>query len=162
MNISAISFGSIQQNKGNQRPVVNGHYNNPSREKEYDLFSYSLEPKPKKKHPILKKTAIAFLAGMATLSGVQSCNAQINKPKSMAVVPYNQDISIEELTKIKGIGKIKAIQLKAVCEFARRISTPFNYTNVTLRVPKDVANLLTDELKYEKREILKVILLNSK
>jgi len=75
---------------------------------------------------------------------------------------FLQDISIEELMKIKGIGEVKAIELKAVCEFAKRMSTPFNFANVTIIKPKDVLNLLKDELKYEKREILKVILLNTK
>lgn len=75
---------------------------------------------------------------------------------------FLHDISIEELMKIKGIGRIKAIQLKAVCEFARRMSTPFNFAKTKIIRPKDVYQLFKDELKYEKREILKVILLNSK
>ena len=33
---------------------------------------------------------------------------------------------------------------------------------VTIKSPKDVANLLMDELRYEKREIVKVIILNTK
>ena len=35
-------------------------------------------------------------------------------------------IGIETLEKIKGIGKVKAIQLKAICEWAIRMSTPIN------------------------------------
>ena len=35
---------------------------------------------------------------------------------------FIQDMSIQEFMKIKGIGKVKAIQLKAVCEIAKRIS----------------------------------------
>lgn len=75
---------------------------------------------------------------------------------------FLQNISIEELMKIKGIGKVKAIQLKAVCEFARRMSRPFNFSSITIRNTNDVAKILVDELKDEKREIVKVILLNSK
>ena len=37
-----------------------------------------------------------------------------------------QEISLEEFQKIKGIGKVKAIQLKAVCELARRMVQPIN------------------------------------
>ena len=32
-----------------------------------------------------------------------------------------QELSLEDLTKLRGIGKIKAIQIKAVCELAKRI-----------------------------------------
>lgn len=72
-----------------------------------------------------------------------------------------QEISLAELQKIKGIGKVKAIQIKAVCELAKRMSRPINL-NVTIKEPKDVAALLMDELKYEKREIVKIIILNTK
>ena len=71
-------------------------------------------------------------------------------------------ISIEELTKIKGIGRVKAIQLKAVCELAKRMSRPINIQNITIRRPEDVANLLMEELRYEKNEVLKVLILNTK
>lgn len=74
---------------------------------------------------------------------------------------FLQGISIEELKKIKGVGKVKAIQIKAICELAKRMSRPLNL-NVTIKTPEDVANLLMDELRYEKREIVKVIILNTK
>lgn len=72
-----------------------------------------------------------------------------------------QEVSIAELQEIKGIGKVKAIQIKAVCEIAKRMSRPINL-NVTIKEPKDVANLLMDELRYEKRENVKIIILNTK
>ena len=75
---------------------------------------------------------------------------------------FIQDISIEEFMKIKGIGKVKAIQLKAVCEFARRISRPFNFANVTIKCPEDAAKIVLEELANERREFVKVILLNTK
>lgn len=74
---------------------------------------------------------------------------------------FLQEISIEEYTKIKGIGKVKAIQLIAVCELAKRMSKPINLLKVKIKEPKDIANILMEELKYEKREIAKVIILNS-
>lgn len=82
-----------------------------------------------------------------------------NKSNSLR---FLEQTTIEELTKIKGIGKVKAIQLKAVCEIAKRIARPINTKKVIIKEPKDVASLLTEELRYEKREILKVIILNTK
>ena len=64
---------------------------------------------------------------------------------------FLQDISINELTKIKGIGKIKAIQLKAVSELTKRMSRPITNNKIKITCPQDVANLLIDELKNEKR-----------
>ena len=72
------------------------------------------------------------------------------------------DISIEEFMRINGIGRVKAIQLKAIGELTKRISKPINKKGIKIKNTKDVANLLMSELRYEKREIAKVIILNNK
>ena len=86
----------------------------------------------------------------------------LKKDTSEDNLRFLQEISINEYMQIKGIGKIKAIQLIAVCELAKRISRPIDNLKVTIKEPKDVANLLIQEMKFEKREIAKVIVLNSK
>lgn len=75
---------------------------------------------------------------------------------------FLQDISLEEFMRIKGIGKVKAIQLKAICELTKRIARPINTKKKVIKTPEDVANILIPEMKYEKRELAKVIILNSK
>ena len=72
------------------------------------------------------------------------------------------NVSIDTLEKIKGIGKVKAIQIKALCELATRINYPINNPNIRIKTPKDVAELFMEELKNEKQEKLKIILLNTK
>lgn len=86
----------------------------------------------------------------------------INKENKIDSLRFLEQVSIEELIKIKGIGRVKAIQLKAVCELAKRIARPINIDKIVIKSPKDVANLLGEELRYEKREILKVLILNTK
>ena len=73
-----------------------------------------------------------------------------------------QNISIEELMQIKGIGKVKAIQIKAVCELAKRMAVPTNKHKVKVNSSEDVAKLFMEELRIEKVEYVKLILLNSK
>ena len=73
-----------------------------------------------------------------------------------------QDITLAEFMNIRGIGKVKAIQLKAVCELTKRMSRPINDTKIQIKNTKDIANIFMDELKHEKREIVKLVLLNTK
>ena len=73
-----------------------------------------------------------------------------------------QEISIEEFMSIKGIGKVKAIQLKAVCELAKRMGQPLNSNKIVIRSPQDVADLLMEEMRYEKKEEARVVILNIK
>ena len=75
---------------------------------------------------------------------------------------FLQDVSIEELMEIKGIGKVKAIQILAACELAKRMSKPIHSLKIMIKSTQDVANLYMDELKYERTEIGKLLILNSK
>ena len=75
---------------------------------------------------------------------------------------YLQNLTIEELTQIKGIGKVKAIQLKAVWELAIRIFKTSNYKKVVINQPYDLAKILMSELKFEKIEKVKLVILNNK
>lgn len=73
-----------------------------------------------------------------------------------------QEIPLNELMKIKGIGRVKAIQLKAVCELAKRMARPLNFKKLCIKSGQDVAKLVMEEMRYEKREKAKVLLLNNK
>ncbi len=74
---------------------------------------------------------------------------------------FLQNISIEELKKIKGIGRVKAIRLKATFELAKRMSQPVA-EDIFVYSSSDVAKIFMEELMYEKREIVKLIILNNK
>ena len=75
---------------------------------------------------------------------------------------FLREITISEFMQIKGIGKVKAIQLKAVCELAIRMATPTNYQKAKIKKPEDIVNLVMEEMRLEKQEILKLIMLNNK
>lgn len=73
-----------------------------------------------------------------------------------------QDISLDDFKSIQGVGKVKAMQLKAVCELAKRMARPINDSKIQIKNTKDIAQMFMDELRYEKREIVKLVLLNTK
>ena len=75
---------------------------------------------------------------------------------------FLMNLTVEEFMKIKGIGKVKAIQLKAVCELATRINTISNYKEKQIKRPQDIAEILIEEMRFEKQEILKIAMLNNK
>ena len=86
---------------------------------------------------------------------------KLKNNKSQNNLRFLQDISMEEYMQIKGIGKVKAIQLKAICELAKRMSSPINILKIKIKSGQDVANMFMEELRYEKREIVKIIILRS-
>ena len=74
---------------------------------------------------------------------------------------FLKKLSISELTKIKGIGKVKAIQIKAICELAVRMSMPENYKGIYIKNSEEVAQMFLDEFQNETDEIAKIVLLNN-
>lgn len=109
--------------------------------------------------------AIIIKSGTKEESAVQlaqkilKINELGNKEDSLL---FLKDLSIADLKDIKGIGKVKAIQILAVVELAKRINKPVHTNKIKIKSTTDIAKLLMNELKDEKREVVKVILLNSK
>lgn len=75
---------------------------------------------------------------------------------------FLQSLTLQELMQIKGIGRVKAIQIKAVCEFAIRMFQTIDYRKVIINNPHDIAKMFMSELRFEKKERLKQIILNNK
>lgn len=71
-------------------------------------------------------------------------------------------LEIDQLRKFKGIGLVKAIQIKAVLELAKRISKPDVRSKKKIKSAYDVFNLLRFECINETREKIFVISLNVK
>ena len=75
---------------------------------------------------------------------------------------YLQTLSIEELMEVKGIGKVKAIQLKAVGEISARMFSKTKYKKMFINEPKDLAEILIRNIKSETNEKVKIAILNSR
>lgn len=105
--------------------------------------------------------AIIIKTGTKERTAIELSQDILRMKSNNKTIRFLQNTSIEEFMKIKGIGKVKAIQLKAVCELTKRISKPIE-EKIKIQTPRDVANLLMNELKFEKREKIKELILNTK
>ena len=108
--------------------------------------------------------AIIIKNGTKDKTSIEMANEilNLNQNHDKGDINFLQDFSLEELKNIKGIGRVKAIQIKAMCELAGRMSKPSNYRKIQIKGPNDVANLLMNDLRFEKREIVKVVIINNK
>jgi DNA repair protein RadC len=71
-------------------------------------------------------------------------------------------MSISDLTGIRGLGKVKAVQLKCVAELSKRIARQTFSEGVSFRDPVSVARYYMEELRHQEQEILMLVMLNSK
>lgn len=68
----------------------------------------------------------------------------------------------QELMKIRGIGKSKACALAAVSELVRRMPVNEKDTKVYIESAKEAAQIFMEDLRYEKKEHFKTVLLDTK
>jgi len=70
--------------------------------------------------------------------------------------------SADEFKKLKGIGNAKATQLLALTEISKRLRSFKSGEEYKITSPKDIAEYLMEEMRYLKKEYLKLIMLNTK
>lgn len=70
--------------------------------------------------------------------------------------------SMEQLTRIKGIGKVKAIQILSLCELAKRLSKASAGPELNFNAPATIARYYMEDLRHQKQENMKLLLLNTK
>lgn len=70
--------------------------------------------------------------------------------------------SYEQLLKIKGIGKVKAIQILCICEFAKRLAKASAGKELDFHTPATIANYYMEDMRHRKEERMKLLLLNTK
>ena len=72
------------------------------------------------------------------------------------------DLSITELSEIKGIGMVKAVQILAAFELGKRAVSEKNGNNTSFRCSEEVAGYYIPLMKDLKKEQFRVIMLNIK
>ena len=72
---------------------------------------------------------------------------------------FNYDYS--ELLKIKGIGKVKALQIKSIAELSLRIAQSSAEEGLDFNDPATIASYYMEQLRHNKREEVVLLLMNS-
>lgn len=68
----------------------------------------------------------------------------------------------EELLKIHGIGKVKAIQISCLCELTKRLSQMTAGKELDFSRPDTIASYYMEDMRHRRQEYMKLLLLNSK
>nr|WP_090397056.1 DNA repair protein RadC [Natribacillus halophilus] len=73
-----------------------------------------------------------------------------------------KDASLEELQAIKGIGQVKAIELRAALEIGKRIHTSQHGERYVIKTPEDVSEYVMEDMRFLNQEHFVAIYLNTK
>ena len=70
--------------------------------------------------------------------------------------------SIEQLITIKGIGRVKAIQIVSLLELSKRLAKACATEGLSFNDPSSIAMYYMEEMRHHKQEVMKLLLLNTK
>lgn len=70
--------------------------------------------------------------------------------------------TLESLQKVKGIGKVRAVQVLCLSELAKRLSKASAAKGLDFSSPESIAAYYMEEMRHMKKEIIKLLCLNTK
>ena len=106
--------------------------------------------------------AIIIKSGTKEKDATQVAQQILNLGANERNLTFFAELTLEELKKISGVGRVKALQIKAIIEFAKRIYKTQNIPRKQVKSTIDVVELFMEEMRYEKQEVLKLVILNIK
>ena len=70
--------------------------------------------------------------------------------------------TLEKLKSIRGIGNVKAVQILCLSELAKRLSKATAKEGLIFSLPSTIADYYMEEMRHQKQEHMKLLMLNSK
>lgn len=122
--------------------------------------------RPREKLAARGETALSDRELLAIVLGSGTVNLSALDVANLLLVQYGgvralKEISLEELTQIKGIGQAKAVSIKAAVELGVRIARDVQ-DKILIKSPEDVKNLVMEEMRFFDREHFRAIYLDRK
>ena len=104
--------------------------------------------------------AVIIKSGTNGLKSIEVAQNFLNQKNYNLMNLY--DVSYEEMLKMRGIGKVKAIQLKCIAELSNRITATRYIQKVTLRDAHSIAIYFMEKLRHETQEQLVLCMFDTK
>lgn len=104
--------------------------------------------------------AILIQTGNRKESALQLAEKVLEK-MDLGIYELN-NITFQELCEVNGIGSSKAVQILAAVELANRINMDHFLVKEKILTPNDVYSIIGQDMKHLKKEVFRVVFLNTK
>ena len=106
--------------------------------------------------------AVILRSGAAGQSCVELAREILRFSPSASGLLGLHHLSVQELMKIRGIGKVKAVQLKCITELSTRIATMRAKESLCFTDPSSIAEYYMERLRHEEQELLICMMFDTK
>lgn len=104
--------------------------------------------------------AVILRIGTRNMTALQLAQLLLSQKDKNLLNLFN--MPMEEMQKLPGIGKVKAVQLKCIAELSGRIAKTNRLKNVNLSEPDSVAAYYMESLRHESKEKLLLSMFDTK
>lgn len=130
-------------------------------------------PESERPYEKCERTGVASLSDAELLAVILRSGTKSQRVVELAVNILNYStaypglkglnyLTLKELTGIKGVGRVKAIELLCLTEITKRMSKQLQQDSLKLMSPQSVAEYYMQEMRHLSREIVKLLILDSK
>lgn len=106
--------------------------------------------------------AVILRTGAAGKTSVELASQILSLSKGYSGLSGMYHLSLQHLMEIKGVGKVKAMQVKCLCELSRRIAQAQARENLAFHDPDSIAAYYMERLRHEEQEVLICMMLDTK
>lgn len=106
--------------------------------------------------------AVLLRTGTKGENSIQLANRILHPDFAQEGILNIHQWSMEQLLQIRGIGKVKAIQILCLSELAKRLSKAEAQSGLNFSAPETIAQYYMEDMRHRKKEALKLLLLNMK
>lgn len=71
-------------------------------------------------------------------------------------------LSLKDLLQIKGIGRVKAVQIKCIAELSRRIAKTTAKSRLCMNNPRTIADYYMEDLRFANQEVTLLVMVDTK
>lgn len=106
--------------------------------------------------------AVIIRSGTKNERSTELASRILKKSSGAQSLSFLYHVNMNELMKIKGIGKVKAIQLLCVAELSKRISAQVKGDRIAFNDADETAAYFMEDMRHQECELLRLVMLNSK
>ena len=106
--------------------------------------------------------AVLLRTGTKGMNALELARMLLSSTDEKESILYIHQLSLQKLLKIKGIGKVKAIQILCISELARRLAKASAKEGLVFSKPSTVAEYYMEDMRHQKQENMKLLMLNTK
>ena len=106
--------------------------------------------------------AVLLRTGTKGMNSLELARSILEAPSGEETLLNIHQITLQKLKRLRGIGKVKAVQILCLSELAKRLAKASAKEGLVFHLPVTIAEYYMEEMRHQKQEHMKLLMLDTK